>query len=41
MRIHFIDVGQADNILVEIPDGKAMLIDAGNNGDSDMIVDYI
>lgn len=40
LEVHFIDVGQADSILV-IEESKTMLIDAGNNGDTDMVVEYI
>ncbi len=38
--IHFIDVGQADAALV-MCDGKAMLIDGGNAGDSNLIYTYL
>lgn len=37
---HFIDVGQADCMLV-ICDGQAMLIDAGNPEDDDVIIEYL
>ncbi|MBM7581537.1 competence protein ComEC [Caldicoprobacter guelmensis] len=40
LAVHFIDVGQADSILITM-DGAAMLIDAGNNEDSQLVVDYI
>lgn len=39
-EIHFIDVGQADSALV-LCDGKAMLIDGGNSGDSSLIYSYL
>lgn len=40
LKIHFIDVGQGDCTLIE-SDGKYMLVDAGNNKDSDNIVNYL
>lgn len=40
LEIHFIDVGQADAILIK-QGTHSMLVDAGNNADSDMVVTYI
>lgn len=40
LEVHFIDVGQADAILIK-KGNEAMLIDAGNNTDGDLIVNYI
>jgi competence protein ComEC len=40
LEVHFIDVGQADCILVKAPGGN-MLIDAGNNADSNLVTSYI
>lgn len=40
LKIHFIDVGQADSILIQ-QGNSAMLIDAGNNADSTLVKDYI
>ena len=41
LKIHYIDVGQADSILIQSPSGKIMLIDAGNNADGDSVVAYL
>lgn len=40
LKIHFIDVGQADSMLIQIGD-KACLIDAGNNEDSELVTSYL
>jgi competence protein ComEC len=41
LSVHFIDVGQADSILVHTPSGNNMLIDAGNNADADTVTSYL
>ena len=41
VKISYIDVGQADSILIQIPNGKNILIDAGNNEDANTITSYI
>lgn len=40
LRVYFIDVGQADSILV-MNENEAMLIDAGNNEDGENVVNFI
>lgn len=40
LEVHFIDVGQADSILIKTKD-SAMLIDAGNNDDASLIKNYL
>lgn len=40
ISIHFIDVGQADSILIK-DEKNAMLIDGGNNEDGDLVVNYL
>ncbi|KGM94768.1 metallo-beta-lactamase [Clostridium novyi A str. 4552] len=40
LKVHFINVGQADSILIT-EKNHSMLIDAGNNADGTMVVDYL
>ena len=40
LQVHYIDVGQADCILLET-EGKFMLIDGGNKDDSQLVVSYL
>ncbi|WFA08863.1 MBL fold metallo-hydrolase [Tissierella sp. Yu-01] len=40
LEVHFIDVGQADSILIK-SGTESMLIDAGNNADGDLVVNYL
>ncbi|MBQ9083479.1 MAG: MBL fold metallo-hydrolase [Clostridia bacterium] len=41
LNVYYLDVGQADSIYVELPNGQNMLIDAGNNADGTPIVKYL
>ncbi|MHB1394748.1 MAG: ComEC/Rec2 family competence protein [Clostridia bacterium] len=41
LKVHFIDVGQADAILIQGLEGENIVIDAGNNNDSEAVVKYI
>jgi competence protein ComEC len=41
LTVHYLDVGQADSILIQSPAGKTMLIDTGNGGDSTTIKAYL
>ena len=40
LKVHIIDVGQADCIFIQAPK-KNMLIDAGNDADSNLIISYL
>ncbi len=41
LNVYYLDVGQADSIYIELPNGQNMLIDAGNNADGTPIVKYL
>lgn len=41
MRVHFLDVGQGDSILVEFPNGESMLVDGGTRRAGGLVKDYI
>ena len=41
MIVHYIDVGQGDSTFIELPDGKTMLIDAGQEKAGKKVVKYI
>lgn len=41
LTAHFIDVGQGDSELIELPDGKTMLIDAGTSSAASTVIDYL
>ena len=39
--VTYLDVGQADCILIQEPLGETMMIDTGNNNDAEYIIDYL
>lgn len=41
LKVHFLDVGQADCIFIQLPDGKTVLIDGGNKEDWTFINKYL
>lgn len=41
LKAHFIDVGQADSIFIELPNGQTLLIDAGESKNGSQVVSYI
>jgi competence protein ComEC len=41
LRVHFLDVGQGDCILVQFPNGQNMLVDAGKNDSAGTIIEYL
>lgn len=41
LQVHFVNVGQGDGILIEFPDGKTSIIDAGPSGNANSLINYI
>lgn len=41
LKVHFIDVGQGDSTLIQTPDGRTMLVDAGDQDHGDRLVSYL
>ncbi|MFS0688979.1 MBL fold metallo-hydrolase [Sporosarcina sp. 179-K 8C2 HS] len=41
LKVHFIDVGQGDAILIESPVGKTMLVDGGSKSSGKHVVDFL
>lgn len=41
LNVHFIDVGQGDSCIIELPDDRKMIIDGGDSGADDEILTYI
>ena len=41
IKVHFIDVGQADSIYISLPDHNDILIDGGNADDGQAVVNYL
>lgn len=41
LKVNYIDVGQGDSILVELPNGENMLIDAGEKNQANKVISYI
>ncbi len=41
LQVHFIDVGQGDAILIRLPEGETILIDAGDPGQGEHVVRYV
>lgn len=41
LTVHFIDVGQGDSILIQLPNGNEILVDGGVKGKGDEVVEYM
>ena len=41
LKVHYIDVGQGDSILIELPNGENMLIDGGTRSNGRIVLNYL
>lgn len=41
LKVHYLDVGQADSIFIELPNNETMLIDAAESYQSENIINYL
>lgn len=41
LNVHFVNVGQGDACVIELPDGKNMLIDSGSSDSDNALIKYI
>lgn len=41
LNVYYLDVGQADCMYIELPNGQNMIIDAGNNSDGTPVANYL
>ena len=41
LKVHYIDVGQGDSILIQAPENNDMLIDGGPRGTGDEVISYL
>lgn len=41
LKVHYIDVGQGDSVLIELPNGEKMLVDGGSHSAASRVVSYI
>ena len=41
LKVHYVDVGQGDCTVIELPDGKIMMIDAGENGMENSVFEFL
>jgi beta-lactamase superfamily II metal-dependent hydrolase len=41
LSVSFIDIGQGDSELIELPEGKNILIDAGDKDAGDKLISYL
>lgn len=40
LKVHFIDVGQGDSILIQTPSGQAILVDGGTASEGQAVINY-